>query len=81
MMDKIEALAVTRCMLTARRMCAKAAAGARRAAPGLLERPAFSDVTGQPVVGKQAPARGSGWRIDVSNATAVDGWQYGSVFK
>ena len=54
---------------------------ARRAAPGLLERPPWSNDAGQPVSIRQPPARGGGWRPTVSSATASDGWQYGSVFK
>ena len=54
-----------------------------RAAPGLLERPGWSNEDGNPVALRRAPseARHLGWELAVSTATSPDGWQYASVFK
>lgn len=54
-----------------------------RAAPGLLERPGWSDEDGNPVALERPPSEGRhlGWRLAVSTSTASDGWQYASVFK
>lgn len=54
-----------------------------RAAPGLLERPGWSNEDGNPVALGRAPseARHLGWELAVSTATSPDGWQYASVFK
>lgn len=54
-----------------------------RAAPALLERPAWSDEDGNPVALSRPPheTRHFGWQLAVSTATSANGWQYASVFK
>ena len=54
-----------------------------RQSPGLLERPGISDAEGYPVPVDKRPTEEEplGWRLVVSPATDVEGWQYGSVFK
>ena len=56
---------------------------AHRQSPGLLERPGISDAEGYPVPVDKRPTEEEplGWRLVVSPATDVEGWQYGSVFK
>ena len=57
--------------------------GADRQSPGLLERPGISDAEGYPVPVDKRPTEEEplGWRLVVSPATDIEGWQYGSVFK
>ena len=54
-----------------------------RQSPGLLERPGASDAEGYPVALDQRPSEEEplGWRLVVSPATDIEGWQYASVFK
>ena len=54
-----------------------------RQSPGLLERPSISDAEGYPVAVDKRPTEEEplGWRLVVSPATDIEGWQYASVFK
>lgn len=58
-----------------------------RQSPALLERPPWSDASGQPVTLTDPPNDTShthsskGWIVHISPATDADGWQYASVFK
>lgn len=60
---------------------------ASRQSPALLERPPWSDASGQPVALSDPPDdtghthTSKGWTVHISPATDADGWQYASVFK
>jgi hypothetical protein len=58
-------------------------APSHRQSPGLLERPSASDAEGFPIALDKRPTEEEplGWRLVVSPATDIEGWQYASVFK